>query len=445
MTGNQKILIVAYAGQGHINPALQFANRLIQIGANVTFTTSLSVLRHIDKQTTPSRLIFAPFSDGHDNGIQPTTTFKQFVTDIANNGQYVLTEIMRSAAAAGQPFDQLVYTSVVPWAARVAKEQGAKSTLLWCQPATIMAIYYHYFNGYKCLISDNANNPSFVINLPGLPPLTIADLPPFLLPSKTEEDDFLLQFTKEHVDLLKLTPKLLVNTFDELEMETIRAMKKNLEILSIGPLLSTSLGSDSFSNKAGDDCFKWLNARSKSSVVYVSFGTIATLSMEQLEEISTAMLEIGRPFLWVIRDSQQVERLSKIEELQKQGKIVNWCSQVEVLRHEAVGCFMTHGGWNSTVEALVGGVPTVVFPQWLDQWTIGKMIEDVWKTGVRVKKREENGVVKANELKRCVEVVIRNEEMKGNSKKWKELAREAIDHGGSSSINLQPTFLLDDE
>ena len=94
------------------------------------------------------------------------------------------------------------------------------------------------------------------------------------------------------------------------------------------------------------------------------------------------------------------------------------------------------------MESLVAGVPTVVFPQWSDQGTNGKMIQDVWKTGVRVTRREGDGIVEGKEIKRCVEMVIEGEEMTRNAEKWRDLAREALSDGGSSNVNLQA--FLDD-
>ncbi|GKD23026.1 crocetin glucosyltransferase, chloroplastic-like protein [Tanacetum coccineum] len=439
MTPNRKILIVAYPGQGHINPALRFASRLLKFDVDVTFATSLSVIQRMDKDKIPQGLTLAPFSDGHDNGRQPNTTLLQFVTDFETNGVRAVTEIISSASAAGKPYSHLVYTIVIPWAASVANAQGVKSALLWCQAATILDIYYYYFNGYQTLISSNNDNPKFRINLPGLPPLMMADLPSFLLSSRPKEHNFLLEIVNDHLDVLKLGPRILVNTFNELEIESIRAIEK-LEFFPIGPLIpESSLGGDFF-EKMEDEYVEWLNTKQESSVVYVSFGTLATLSMDQQEEIAIGLLECGRPFLWVIRDSDQAQKLSKKDALKKQGMIVSWCSQVEVLSHEAIGCFVMHCGWNSTVESLAAGVRVVVLPQWSDQATNAKMIEDVWKTGVRMRKREGDGVVEGKEINRCVEMVIGNEEMKGNAKKWKGLAREALNDSGS---NLQA--FLDDE
>ncbi|KAM0038253.1 putative crocetin glucosyltransferase [Helianthus debilis subsp. tardiflorus] len=152
--------------------------------------------------------------------------------------------------------------------------------------------------------------------------------------------------------------------------------------------------------------------------------------------MASGLVESGRPFLWVIRDSDQAGKLSNIEVLKKQGMIVSWCSQVEVLNHQAVGCFPMQGGWNSTVEALTAGVPIVAFPLWSDQWINAKMIADVWKAGVKVKQRDGNGMVEGKEIKRCVEMVIEDGEMRRNAEKWRELARQAL-NGGSSAVNLQ--------
>ncbi|KVI03585.1 crocetin glucosyltransferase, chloroplastic-like [Cynara cardunculus var. scolymus] len=448
MTSHRKILIVSYSGQGHVIPSLRFAKRLLNMGVDVTYSTSLSVVRRLEKETTPHGLTFAPFSDGHDSGKQPNTTLQQFVADFATNGASAVAEIISSATAAGQPFDHLVYTTVIPWAARVANAHGIKPTVLWCQSTTIMDIYYYYFNDYQSLISSNNSDPTFPINLPGLPPLTIADLPSFLLQSCPKEHAFLVPVMKEHVDVLKLSSRILVNSFGELEFESIRAIEK-LEYLPIGPLVPSEVvesmnktsGKDFF-EKSEDGYIHWLNTKPTSSVVYVSFGTIATFSMDQMEEIAIRLVESRRPFLWAIGDSGIAERLSKIEELKKQGMIVDWCSQAEVLSHQAIGCFLTHCGWNSTVEALVSGIPMAVFPQWSDQETNGKMVEDVWRTGIRVRRREGDGILEGMEIQRCVEIVMGDEEMKKNAEKWRNLAREALNNGGSSTINLQA--FLDD-
>lgn len=160
-----------------------------------------------------------------------------------------------------------------------------------------------------------------------------------------------------------------------------------------------------------------------------------------MEEIAEGLLESKRPFLWVIRTSQNGEnlaqKLSHKDELEKQGMIVSWCSQLEVLSHPSLGCFMTHCGWNSTLESLSCGVPLIAIPQWTDQTTNAKFVQDVWKTGVRAMPNKE-GIFEADEIRRCLQLVMgggeRGQEMGHNAKKWKHMAREAAEVGGSSEL-----------
>ncbi|KAI7725879.1 hypothetical protein M8C21_010947, partial [Ambrosia artemisiifolia] len=218
-----------------------------------------------------------------------------FISNFATNGAHSVAQTITFTVAADQPFHHLVYTSGIPWAAKVAHSYKHKSSLLWCQPATVLNIYYYYFNGYEDLISNNKNNSSFLIKLPGLPPLTMDDLPSFLSPSRLKEHDFMMQVLKDHVDALKTAPRI-----PELEVESIKAIEQ-VEFLPIGPLIRSD-------GKEKDGCIRWLDTNPEASVVYVAFGSQAILSMEQVEEIAIGLLASGRPFLWVIRDRVRVQR-----------------------------------------------------------------------------------------------------------------------------------------
>ncbi|PON55692.1 UDP-glucuronosyl/UDP-glucosyltransferase [Parasponia andersonii] len=160
------------------------------------------------------------------------------------------------------------------------------------------------------------------------------------------------------------------------------------------------------------------------------------MSRQQMEEIAKGLLSFGHPFSWVIRDKKpnnkgkkehgkdETDELSCREELEKLGMIVPWCSQVEVLSSESLGCFVTHCGWNSMLESLALGVLVGTIPKWTDQGMNTKLIEVVWKTGVRVMPNED-GTVQSDEIKRCLGLVkggIENgvengEEMRRNAKK----------------------------
>nr|UHH90494.1 UDP-glycosyltransferase [Nicotiana benthamiana] len=456
------VLLVTFPAQGHINPCLQFAMRLIRMGIEVTFATSIFAHRRMAKTTTstlPKGLNFAAFSDGYDDGFKADEHDSQhYMSEIKSRGSKTLRDIILKSSDEGRPMTSLVYSLLLPWAANVARELHIPCALLWIQPATVLDIYYYYFNGYEDAIKGSNNDPNWCIQLPNLPLLKSQDLPSFLLSSSNEgKYSFALPTFKEQLDTLDIedNPKVLVNTFDALEQEELKAIEK-YNLIGIGPLIPSTFldGKDPLdSSFAGDlfqksnDSIEWLNSKANSSVVYISFGSLLNLSKNQKEEIAKGLIEIKRPFLWVIRDQEngkgdekEEEKLSCMMELEKQGKIVPWCSQLEVLTHPSLGCFVSHCGWNSTLESLSTGVPVVAFPHWTDQGTNAKLIEDVWKIGVRLKKNED-GVVESEEIKRCIEMVMnggeKGEEMRRNAQKWKELAREAVKEGGSSYMNLK--------
>ncbi|PVH65990.1 hypothetical protein PAHAL_1G120400 [Panicum hallii] len=156
----------------------------------------------------------------------------------------------------------------------------------------------------------------------------------------------------------------------------------------------------------------------------------------------------GRDGGGVVRQRQslpvgcQASEISKVPEnfadkSKEKGLIVTWSPQLEVLAHPAVGCFVTHCGWNSTTEGMGAGVPMVAMPQWSEQTMNAKYIEDVWRVGVRVRP-DERGVVRKEEVERCVREVMEGErsmEYRQNATNWKK-AKRAMSEGGSSNNSI---------
>lgn len=190
-----------------------------------------------------------------------------------------------------------------------------------------------------------------------------------------------------------------------------------------------------------ETCMKWLDTKKPGSVVYASFGSLADLSIQQTEELACGLRNSSFNFLWVVRESEQ-DKLPEnfVEEISGKGLVVSWCAQLQVLAHKAVGCFLTHCGWNSTLEALSLGVPMVVLPHWADQPTNAKFVEDVWKVGVRVNVNKKSGLATKEEIAVCIKEVMDKEKgmkFRKASLMWKELAKEAVDEGGSSDKNIE--------
>lgn len=56
-----------------------------------------------------------------------------------------------------------------------------------------------------------------------------------------------------------------------------------------------------------DACMKWLKDRPQGSVVYVSFGSMAVLEAEQMQEIAWGLRMSNSSFLWVVRASEEAK------------------------------------------------------------------------------------------------------------------------------------------
>ncbi|OEL22032.1 UDP-glycosyltransferase 74E2 [Dichanthelium oligosanthes] len=188
-------------------------------------------------------------------------------------------------------------------------------------------------------------------------------------------------------------------------------------------------------------CIAWLDAHPPRSVVYTSFGSLSDLDPLEMREVAHGLLDAGRPFLWVVRASEAHKLPAGYEDDCGRcgGLVVSWLPQLEVLAHRAVGCFLTHCGWNSTAEALVTGVPMVAVPQWTDQPMNAEYVEAVWRVGVRVRPAAADGLVRRGEVARGIGEVMdgeRSGEFRSNAAAWMEKARAASRDGGTSDRNI---------
>jgi UDP-glucose:(indol-3-yl)acetate beta-D-glucosyltransferase len=196
-----------------------------------------------------------------------------------------------------------------------------------------------------------------------------------------------------------------------------------------------------------DACIKWLDTKAPGSVVYVSFGSFASLGAAQTEELARGLLAAGRPFLWVVRATEERDlprHLLDGPAASGAAMVARWCPQLDVLAHPAVGCFVTHCGWNSTLEALSFGVPMVALGLWSDQPTNARYVEATWGAGVRARRdaaAAAAGVLfPRGEVERCVRAVMDEGEgaaaMREAAGKWRDRAHAAVAPGGSSDRSL---------
>jgi len=208
-------------------------------------------------------------------------------------------------------------------------------------------------------------------------------------------------------------------------------------MLPIGPLLANE---HPVGNLWREDltCLSWLNEQPAGSVIYVAFGStsLVSISQHQFDQIALGLELAGRPFLWVIKSDLTKGFNPKYPDGFANGKIVQWAPQEKVLAHPSVACFLTHCGWNSTLESLSNAVPFLCWPQFGDQHYVQSCICDGWKVGLPLKK-DDNGIITSHEIKRKIDELFSDDDIRANSLKLKNMARESVGKGGSSAKNLE--------
>ncbi|KAL4578403.1 hypothetical protein LXL04_014526 [Taraxacum kok-saghyz] len=430
------VLLVARHDYGHLNPIIELAKNFKHAGARLTVATTANGFHKLKSLPSLNGISIAFFSDGHDDDVN-AAKIPGYFHDLKRVGSKSLAGLIQNLLESGNQVNLLVYTLFLPWAAVVARELNVPSAILLIQSATCFSIYYRFCNSHDGIVVVNKDiGTSLSLQLPGLPLLKWGDFPTFALPTSPYFTD-LVTVCQEHLKFLEEepNPRVLLNTIDGLDPDSVKSIGNAIVVGPLVPSSSSGIHHGSY--------FQWLDSKPKNSVVYVSFGSTAVLSKPQKEEILHGLMESRRPFLLVFRNDGEDEH-PEIKDLKEKigddGLVVGWCSQTEVLRHVAVGCFVTHCGWNSTLESMVAGVAVVACPQFADQTTNAKMVEEVWGNGIRAVV-DENMVVRRDEIKRCLEAVMgggqRAEEIKKSVQKWEKVAVESVKDGGSSQINLK--------
>jgi hypothetical protein len=450
------VLLVSFPAQGNINPLLRLGKRLAAQGMLVTFSTTEAIGKDMRKanditdQATPvgdGFIRFDFFEDGWEEEDPRRKDLDEYLPQLELAGKNALHRIIKKHYLENRPVSCLINNPFDPWVCDVATELGIPNAVLWVQSCAVFSAYYHYYHNLVPFPSETETKID--VQLPCMPLLKCDEVPDFLHPSSPFHS--LRRLILRQFKNLSKPFCILMDTFQQLEPEIIDYMSTLCIIKPVGPLfinpkaMNTSIRGDFLK---ADDCVEWLNSKPPASVVYISFGSTANIRQAQADELAYGLLNSGTSFLWAMKPPHKDAPFKLhvlpdgfMEKVGNRGKVIQWSLQEEVLAHPSVACFITHCGWNSSVEALTLGMPVVTFPQWGDQVTNAKFLVDVFGVGMRLSRGQaENRLILRDEVEKCLREAMlgpKAVEMKQRALKWKAAAAEAVAESGSSDQNIK--------
>lgn len=276
--------------------------------------------------------------------------------------------------------------------------------------------------------------------VPELPYLRMKDLPWF----QTEDPRSGDKLQRGVMKSLKSSSGIIFNAIEDLETDQLdqALIEFPVPLFCIGPFHRYVSASSSSLLAHDMTCLSWLDKQETNSVIYASLGSIASIDESEFLEIAWGLRNSNQPFLWVVRPGlihgkEWIEILPKgfIENLKGRGKIVKWAPQPEVLAHRATGGFLTHCGWNSTLEGICEAIPMICKPSFGDQRVNARYITDVWKIGLHLENKIER--TKIESAVRTLMTSSEGEEISKRIMPMKEIAEQCLKLGGSSFRNLE--------
>jgi UDP:flavonoid glycosyltransferase YjiC (YdhE family) len=458
----EKKTLVLYPslGVGHLTPMVELAKALLRHGLSVLIAvvdppdadavTTAAVARLAAANPAISfRLL--PALARPDAGAHPVRRSMETLR-LANPA---LRDLLRSLPRGGA--DALLLDMFCVDALDVAAELGVPAYFFFPSAASNLAVFLnlpYFYPTVPPFMDMDRNTP--VHCCPSMPPIRAVDMLQAVQDKESEAAKVRLYQFKRMAE----GTGMLVNTFDWLEPRALKALadgvcfpgRRTPRVYCIGPLVNAGnkKGGSGGGGGGGErhECLAWLDAQPKGSVIFLCFGSMGAFSAAQLQEIARGLESSGYRFLWVVRSPREEQSrfpgpdLARLlpagflERTKGRGMVLkSWAPQSEVVQHEAVAAFVTHCGWNSTLEAMVAGLPMICWPLYAEQSMNKVFLVEEMKIAVAVEGYEE--FVKAEEVEAKVRLVMDTEEGKMLRERLavtKDRALEATKEGGSSEV-----------
>ncbi|KAI4305816.1 hypothetical protein L6164_029159 [Bauhinia variegata] len=454
------VVCVPFPAQGHVNPLMQFAKLLHCKGIHITFVNTEFNHRRLVRSLGPEFVNrqpdfrFETIPDGLPHSDSDATQDIPPLCDSTQKNCFApFKELLKKLNSSAEvlPVSCVIADGTTCFAVKAAKELGIPSFQLWTASACGFQGYLQFdelvkrgfipFKDENSICDDTLD--THIDWIPRMKNMRLKDIPSFI--RVTDLNDIMFNFLGSEARHCLTSSSIILNTFQELDSEVLDAIRaKNPNIYTVGPLhLLGRHFLEKESERSGlslwkndTECIQWLDKWEPNSVIYVNYGSITVMSEQHLKEFAWGLANSKHPFLWIVRPDVVKGEASAnlpqefLDEVKNRTFITSWCPQSQVLAHPSIAVFLTHCGWNSTIESIAAGVPMICWPFFAEQPTNCRYACANWGIGMEV-----NHDVKREEIEALVNEAIKGEKgkkMRQKGLEWKEKAMKATDIGGSS-------------
>ncbi|XP_074311835.1 anthocyanidin 3-O-glucosyltransferase 2-like [Silene latifolia] len=466
-----ELVFIPGTGVGHLITTVQLAKFILQTNHSISISILLITLpnqspklkAYIESESCDNpystRLVFVSLPTLTN---VPDPSSSDFFTTVIEHCRPLVKDLFDDRLRAGLPKPAgLVLDMFCAAFVDVADELGVPS-YVYCTSGASFLNFVFWAQSWAdshglqaCDFTAKISDPNGSFTVPGFKnPVTSKNIPAFLKMEWGSQVFFTLarQFRR--------MKGILVNSYMELEPLAIQSLQNSEDksippVYPVGPILNLKSGGGS-QDKDKESTIEWLDSQPESSVVFLCFESMGGFDDEQVKEIADGLDRSGHRFLWSLRRSPTLakpeisndnetfsEALPKgfLDRIVQRGKIIGWAPQVEVLAHPAVGGFVSHCGWNSTLESLWFNVLIGAWPIYAEQKLNAFELVKELELAVEIRMdyssdwrfEKPNFLVKAVEIEEGIKKLMSmDEKMKGNVKDMSDKARKALENGGSS-------------
>ncbi|CAH1417895.1 unnamed protein product [Lactuca virosa] len=302
-----QVVVVPYPGRGHINPLLNFchllSSRLNQPNRTTVFTIVVTEewlgIIDPDRKQANSNILFAAIPN-----VLPSEL---------NRGSNMITFLTAVRTKMQPPFEEQ----------HIGRCPPPMFSLM--HHIDLLESHNHLY------IDESERGHEHIDYIPGIPSLTIADIP---MVFHAKYGEMFKGLIPNPLEVTKKANYVLLSTIYELEPKVIDALRSKIQIpiytcgLNI-PYSQIEPNLESY----GYGLINWLDSKPLGSVLYVSFGSYLPVSSAEMGEIAAGLAQSGVYFLWVARGETSCLK----EMCGEKGMMVDWCDQLRVLLHSSIG------------------------------------------------------------------------------------------------------------